>query len=353
MNLFIAAFITYFSIGLNAQAHVSPEKTLDPKSEQIYSKFCKGGIDQISGDLQKVEPSEDTYIASQLWYLSSNTGVNEALSRFDQSVDIKMLPEIDRLIFANALLESHSNNFAIIHKLIDFVSSNKILESYRKSTEAHLDRLEGKPQESLRKLTEAFDEMPYLDSSLLVGIFDEAMVDKETAGHILMPYFKYIDHLSDSNAQKFTLLHFKEFVESNWKNPDKAYSYLKQAYNLCKYDRGIALLYVYSLRHNGQNEEAKNILLGQIEQHKFYSPIIDLTLAQIYLLENDSKNADKFLGRAEDKKAYLSERNRRRLDELDAKGRDKSIGIIAAIFILALILGGGILISKRYSSKKS
>jgi hypothetical protein len=290
--------------------------TKGPLTLEVAKYFCVGDFKSVAREGANVHSISPAYFSTQVVMLSTKEGLSASLSKLDKlSGNLKSLSSEDRLVIVSALLQSKSRDEKMMQDLLSFTPANAVVGAYQKVLEGDF-LLVKYPEVALRNYIDAFNELPYLDSSLLSKIFQMAMRDKN-ADLILKPFLSYIEQLPEEAPDKYVLMAYREFLASNLKNKDLAFSYVKRAYELCRYDQDIALFHASNLIYEKNNDEAEEVLLDQVKIYPNHSPSADLFLAKIYAAKNNKSEAAKYAKMAEVNKTWLVPSAVAELEHLD------------------------------------
>ena len=302
---------------------------------------CNGDFEGFSQEAKKVTPNDKMYVATQLNLLVAPNELKVALERINTSKkDIRDLSELERLLFASAIMRSAGpQDTSLIKKLLNFQSQNPTIEAYRKIHEAKLE-YNSDPNKYFDELVQGFRLLPYVDGSVLHSTFAYGLRDKYPL-LALRQFFPYIDQLPDNSPEKYLLLGDKNYLLSKVNHTEPDLSYYAKAYALCKYDFGTTLFYSNQLLHKKMNSEAKEVLLSLVAKFQDYPVYVDLLLARIYLQEKDFKNEKLYLDKANERKDVLTGEYQIELANLIADNEKQtkySIWIGCAFLILLIII---------------
>src|SRR6185437_14733287 len=120
--------LTIFILALvGRSAFARPVRRPIAESARIYSKFCQGQFDEFNKETKLVSPDKQYYLKVRLMALSTKEGEEEALTNIgNYSGKVSNLPEVDRVVYAAALLISMPKSPTKIKDLLGFTSQNKI-----------------------------------------------------------------------------------------------------------------------------------------------------------------------------------------------------------------------------------
>ncbi|MDG0816249.1 hypothetical protein [Bdellovibrio svalbardensis] len=345
LSFFIAVCICLVSQAENAN---SPGFV---QTLKLSDFVCSGDFESLVREGKKVSSEDNLYVLTKLTLLSAPSELASTLEKGSVGkVIVKELSDIDRLIFASALMRSNSIDHLRMMELLSFHSSNSIIEAYRKY---HVAKLEYNisPTQSFDKVIQAFYDLPYLDASLLHQIFLLGLRDKHPE-LVLKQFFPYIDQLPEKSAAHYLLQADKDFLLSRVNRNEIDISAIQAAYGLCKYDMDVAIFYASLLVNKKMNDEAERVLLALVEKYPKYPVYVDLTLAKIFFIKNDLKNGKKYFDRANQKKELLEKDNQKELEGLSVATRNRDSYLIWILAGAAFLVGCAFLIYRKLKIKK-
>lgn len=304
----------------------------------LYEKYCAGNISEFEKELDSATKKDPNDIRDRFLYVLSKKGQQqEALNLVNRGSDISKLSEVDRVVFASVMLLSKSKDFGKVSNLLNFKSGDKETEGRRIQMSAYFDLIQNRPELAMKKMADAFAQLPYKDSTLLFDLFSLGSRDKN-AELFLLKYFSIVDDFSDMDPYRYAISAIKEVVTT--RDYQKVRDFNSKAYRLCKYDQNIALSYGFDLYSAGEISNAETIFLDIIRQNLFYSSYVDFYLAEIYKETKQDEKFEIFLAKAKGSIDYLIPEFKRRVLSLDSdiQNNEPSISwsIVSAAFFALL-----------------
>lgn len=330
--------ITFFAVVVFCKCALSLEGNESTLS-QVYKEFCAGNT------IEKSQVAKDLTLPVRL--LTENKKSDLELLNSKYSNGASEMSEEDKVVFAHLLFTSNSTELEKIKKVLSFASKDAITESYRKFYDGNLDFLVASTSEGYKKMSDAVSTLPILDSRILLSFFGMAL-DREVSPDSLTKYLQEIAKYSDEDPFKVNLLAFQSYISKKSYDVSEMKALATKAYELCSRDSSVALGYgIVQYLDEKKLESAKEILLNISEKNDFYSPLVNLYLAQIF---NDLGQKELFemqLQKAKLGLGYLGPKDRKILSELESKLVSKNLSSLEKVllaFKYVLIVGVLILI---------
>lgn len=332
MRSIIYILLTTF---INWGAHAAPLKEPLPDLKKIGVMYCQNDQISLHQYIDGLPSDNASFVRAKLVDVYSEQGLDTIKSRMlNIGQDVGSLGEVERLQAVSAMWRMNILDFSRMKQLLDFKSRDSIVESYRKYIQGQQMIFEGKSFEGYTLITEAFNNLPYADESILVSIFSTP-IEEVNGEKIVAPYFEYIKLLEDSNPYKYLLSGYKKILSSNFSNTDILLGYFKKAYELCPLNQEAALAYLNILMRAGQWKDAQAVISQSVKE-KYYSPYFDLYSFYIEKEIGNSATQDQALKRAMKNISYFRKSEQ---DALILEQRDGSVVIYYSLAAALLLIG--------------
>lgn len=313
INKFILKFLICFGIlGIKLSVAVAGEP---PSAALAHAQFCTGNFEKVRARADTISVTSADYIPAQWDVLATPQGAANTMALFESKKNkISDLTEQERLIFAGALLASETNETGLVAALIGFTSESSNVEPYRKLLEAGLlvrtDR-----NKAIKIYEEVITEFQLADSAILLRLFQEG-ITAHNPEVLLRPYVDKISSLSDDDPNKYALLAFKVYLDEGNFDYNKAIPYLKKAYDLCRFDVNLALLYSSALFFAGDLKSSKDVLLSVTQTFPIRPVYVDFLLAQIYFGRGEKVKGEQYLSVVKLKQSALPAEYQKQLSSM-------------------------------------
>lgn len=330
----------FLVLASSLSARAVDKQVCNPDLRELNSLYCQGHFEELQKKLDAIAPSNEIYVKSRFMQLLGAKGQERAEQLIAKAPsNIESLSELDRLMLEDALFLVRSHDLDKLKKLIDFKSSDKYIESYRKFFAAWNTHFVENNELGIKYLTEAFNELPYIDEDILAGIYAR-VANKQESYEILKPLNGYANILPEDDPERFLIIANDEIAVTGFRNLRKLNSYFKSAYDLCTYEPAYSLYFGAFLFYERRYIEAESILQRLIKDNKYYSPAVDYYLTRIYFAIRDKRNAEIYLEKSKKNEIYLSKVEKEWLVYIDGRINGANwLGIIAIGLITFGLLG--------------
>lgn len=337
-------FIFFLLSGFDAFS--KENKVPDPFLTKVYRMLCHEEYDDAADELRKEIKANPKNVPAHLTLLFEKKQQDLIAARMAEALasdpDMAKLSEVDRIIFAAHMIGSRSVDFEKMQRLLNFKSSDVIVESYRKVYEGSLDILNSRVDDGVLKLAEAVDELPTYDPVVLSQLLSYSVQSQQHA-EIAASYEHVSKAFEDEDPAKFGLKAFAKVADGDERKLQEIANNVQEAYEMCPYDPGFAMDHANFLFQKDQKNEARDVLLESIARHTFYPPYMDLLLAEIYDAASDHKKRDFYFARAKAALPYFDAETRKHVTDLEPTHSTidlKTFAVYGTLSILIVALIG-------------
>lgn len=301
--------------------------------------FCSGDFASAQKEIESIQQTSSSYVIAQISSTAIPNVLETSLRRLEEVKNIRQLSELDRLIMATAVMRSGKSGFVKAEDLLEFSSNDPIIEAYRKTLLVSLEPFSN-INNNMKMLMEAYYQLPYLDSGILIEIFTLGLAYKPSET-LLAQFFDDIDELPENSEDKLILMAFREYVPPYKADQAKAHAYVKKAFEQCRHDQQLALYYIYDLLDQGKNSEAEILIEEQIRIQSYPTACFSFLMGELQLKKNSKEEALKYFYAAKESELTLNKKDRKELrkyiDQLEGKVWRRTLLILTSMLIAALL----------------
>lgn len=167
MNKSIIGSVVAFFL---ADAIYAQDLSRKPLELEAGKYFCSGDFASAKKEIESIPPTSTHYVIAQISSTAIPQVMESSLKSLAGTKNVKELSNLDRLIMATAVARSGRPGFLKAEDLLDFSSMDPIVEAYRKTLLVSLERFSDINQ-NMKILMEAYYQLPYVDSGILIEIF--------------------------------------------------------------------------------------------------------------------------------------------------------------------------------------